>query len=76
MYEIKNLQFQPLTLHKANGATLHLGPRGTTCINDDEHSPEIHRAVTAMLIRLTHKTPPKETKPKAKAKTTCRRSSK
>ena len=76
MYEIKNLQFQPLTLHKANGVTLHLGPRKTTTITDDEISPEIERAVTGMFIKLARKIPPKETKPKAKAKTTRRRSTK
>ncbi len=45
MLEIKNLLFQPLTLHLAkSNESIHLTSRGKATIKDDAISPEIQRA--------------------------------
>ena len=67
MYQIKNLQFHPLTLHKSDGQTIHLGPRQTTKIPDDALSQEIQQAARCKQIGLTQEKP-ETTKPKPNAK--------
>jgi len=53
MVEIRNLKFQPLTLHLANSKrTVHLPPRGTTEINDNDVSTEIRRAAERGFVAL------------------------
>jgi len=45
MLEIKNLLFQPLTLHLADSTkSIHLGSRDKTTIKDKELSREIEKA--------------------------------
>jgi hypothetical protein len=45
MLQMKNLLFQPLTLHLADSnKSIHLASRGTTTIKDKELSQEIKRA--------------------------------
>ena len=44
MVEVKNLLFQPLSLHTRDGRGLHLGPRERLRIPDDAVSPEIEAA--------------------------------
>jgi len=50
--EIKNLQFQPLTFHLANGRGLHLGPRERRELEDSDLSPEIALAARRGLVLL------------------------
>lgn len=44
MHEIKNLLFQPLTLHRRDGAGLHLGPRERQALPDQAISAEMRQA--------------------------------
>ena len=54
MIEIKNLMFQPLTLHLAeSGQSLHLSPRERRAIGEDKISPEIKMAEKRGFISLT-----------------------
>ncbi len=54
MIEIKNLLFQPLTLHLAgDGRGLHLNPREIRSISDDDLSPEIEAAAKRGLVSLS-----------------------
>ena len=53
MVEIKNLKFQPLTLHLANSKrSVHLPPRGTAEIDEAEVSQEIRRAAERGFVAL------------------------
>jgi len=53
MVEIRNLKFQPLTLHLANSKrSVHLGPRGRTEIEDKDVSAEMRRAAERGFITL------------------------
>ncbi len=53
MVEIKNLKFQPLTLHLADSTrSVHLAPRGTAEIDDADISAEIRRAAERRFIAL------------------------
>ena len=53
MVEIKNLKFQPLTLHLANSKrSVHLAPRGTAEIEEGEVSQEIRRAADRGFLAL------------------------
>lgn len=54
MIEIKNLLFQPLTLHLAgSGRGLHLNPRERRTIGEGEISAEIEAASRRGLVSLT-----------------------
>ena len=44
MIEVKNLLFQPLSLHTRSGHGLHLGPRERLRLPDDEVSAEMEAA--------------------------------
>lgn len=44
MIEVRNLLFQPLTFHLADGGSLHLGPRERLSITADQVSPELEQA--------------------------------
>lgn len=74
MIEVRNLTFQPLTLHLKGGAgSLHLGPRARRLVSPKALSPEMQKAAKRGLLRLTEKaeTPPKpgsETQAKTKGK--------
>jgi hypothetical protein len=54
MIEVKNLLFQPLTLHTRSGRGLHLGPRERLRLPDDEVSPETdvarHNRTSSIII--------------------------
>lgn len=52
MTEIKNLLFQPLTFHLADGRGLHLGPRERRPIADEQISPEIALAEKRRLVQI------------------------
>ena len=53
MVEIRNLKFQPLTLHLANSKrSVHLPPRGRTEIEDKDVSAEMRRAADRGFIVL------------------------
>ena len=52
MTEIKNLLFQPLTFHLADGRGLHLGPRERRPIADDQISPEIELAEKRRFVQI------------------------
>ena len=53
MVEIRNLKFQPLTLHLANSKrSVHLPPRGRTEIEDKDVSAEMRRAADRGFITL------------------------
>lgn len=57
MIEVRNLLFQPLTLHLTGGdGNLHLGPRQRTVIDSDKVSPELEQAAKRGLVSLTEKT--------------------
>lgn len=65
MIEIKNLLFQPLTLHLAgDGRGLHLNPREIRNIGDDDLSPEIEAAAKRGLVSLSGGSAP-ETVPRS-----------
>lgn len=53
MLEIKNLQFQPLTLHLKGEQTLHLGPRERQSIAESALSTEAQTAQKRGLITIT-----------------------
>jgi hypothetical protein len=60
--EIKNLLFQPLTLHLAgDGRGLHLNPREIRSISDDDLSPEIEAAAKRGLVSLSGGSAPPKT---------------
>ena len=64
MIEIKNLLFQPLTLYLAgDGRGLHLNPRESRTVSDDDLSPEIEAAAKRGLVSLTGGSAPPETLP-------------
>lgn len=66
MIEIKNLLFQPLTLHLAgDGRGLHLNPREIRSIGNDELSPEIEAAAKRGLVSLSGGSAPPETVPRS-----------
>ena len=65
MHEIKNLLFQPLTLHRHDGTGLHLGPRERYTIANHAVSAEIRQAERRGHISLR----PVETTPAAPATT-------
>jgi hypothetical protein len=52
MIEVCNKLFQPLTVTKPSGTGLHLGPRASVRIADDEVSPAMRRAAQRGLITL------------------------
>ena len=53
MVEIRNLKFQPLTLHLANSKrSVHLRPRGRTEIDEKDVSAEMRRAADRGFIVL------------------------
>jgi len=53
MVQIRNLKFQPLTLHLANSKrSVHLRPRGRTEIEDRDVSAEMRRAADRGFIVL------------------------
>ena len=53
MIEIRNLKFQPLTLHLANSKrSVHLAARGTAEIEEGEVSQEIRRAAERGFLAL------------------------
>lgn len=52
MLEIKNLQFQPLTLHQNGNKSLHLGPREKAHIAEADLSAEISTAQKRGLISI------------------------
>jgi hypothetical protein len=53
MFEIKNLKFQPLTLHLANSKrSVHLPPRGTVEIAEGDVSEEIRQAANRGFVAL------------------------
>ena len=59
MIEIRNLKFQPLTLHLANSKrSVHLASRGRTEIDEKDVSAEMRRAAERGFITL------REAKPK------------
>ncbi len=53
MIEVKNLLFQPLTLHTRSGRGLHLGPRERLRLPDDEVSPEMEASARRGAVNLT-----------------------
>jgi hypothetical protein len=69
MVEIRNLKFQPLTLHLANSKrSVHLRPRGRTEIEDKDVSAEMRRAADRGFIALGQpksQTPSEESPPPA-----------
>lgn len=56
MIEVRNLLFQPLTLHVAGGESLHLGPRERRVIEKDDVSLELEQAARRGFVRLTEQT--------------------
>ena len=79
MVEIRNLKFQPLTLHLANSKrSVHLRPRGRTEIDEKDVSAEMRRAADRGFIVLSEaksqtvsvkSPPPAAPRPAAPAKT-------
>ncbi|MEQ4488450.1 MAG: hypothetical protein AAC993_06450 [Dehalococcoides mccartyi] len=58
MIEIKNLLFQPLTFHLSGGGRgLHLNPRESRTLEEDDISPEIDVAAKRGFVSLTPVTP-------------------
>lgn len=53
MWTIKNKLFQPLTLQRADGTSLHLLDRASATIQDHEVSPDIRRAARKGQITMT-----------------------
>ena len=53
MIEVKNLLFQPLSLHTRSGHGLHLGPRERLRLPDDEVSAEMEAAARRGAVSLT-----------------------
>lgn len=52
MIEIKNLLFQPLSLHRRDGTGIHLGPRKRATIEDDAVSEEMRRAEARSVLSM------------------------
>jgi len=52
MHEIKNLLFQPLTLHRLDGTGVHLGPRERQILPDTAISPEMRQAARRGQVSL------------------------
>jgi len=64
--EIRNLLFQPLTLHLAgDGRGLHLNPREIRSIGDDDLSPEIEAAAKRGLVSLSGRSASPEAVPRS-----------
>ena len=53
MIEVKNLLFQPLSLHTRNGRGLHLGPRQVLRLPGDDVSAEMQAAARRGAVSLT-----------------------
>ncbi|HOV76254.1 MAG TPA: hypothetical protein PK967_20065 [Candidatus Hydrogenedentes bacterium] len=53
MIEVKNLLFQPLSLHTQSGRGLHMGPREVLRLPDDEMSAEMEAASRRGAVSLT-----------------------
>ena len=74
MVEIRNLKFQPLTLHLANSKrSVHLPPRGRAEIDEKDVSAEMRRAAERGFVALREVRPaaapaPAPTKPAPLAK--------
>ena len=63
MIEIRNLKFQPLTLHLANSKrTVHLPPRGKAEVDDKDVSDEIHNAARRGFVALRDLKPARQTR--------------
>ena len=66
MVEIRNLKFQPLTLHLANSKrTVHLASRGRVEIDDRDVSIEIRNAAQKGFLRLREMKKVRQQKPSA-----------
>lgn len=52
MIEIKNLLFQPLSLHRRDGTGIHLGPRKRAVIEDNAVSEEMRRAEARSVVSM------------------------
>jgi len=64
MIEIRNLKFQPLTLHMANSKrTVHLAPRGKAEVDDNDVSDEIRNAARRGFVALRDLKPARQTRP-------------
>jgi len=53
MIEVKNLLFQPLSLHTRDGRGLHLGPRQRLRLPDDDVSLEMEAAARRGAVSLS-----------------------
>lgn len=53
MIEVKNLLFQPLSLHTRSGHGLHLGPRQVLRLPGDDVSAEMQAAARRGAVSLT-----------------------
>ena len=53
MIEVKNLLFQPLSLHTRSGRGLHLGPRQVLRLPGDDVSAEMQAAARRGAVSLT-----------------------
>ncbi len=53
MIEVKNLLFQPLSLHTRDGRGLHLGPRERLRLPDDDVSAEMEAAARRDAVSLS-----------------------
>ena len=63
MIEIRNLKFQPLTLHLANSKrTVHLASRGKAEIDEKDVSDEIRNAARRGFIALRDLKPARQTR--------------
>ena len=63
MIEIRNLKFQPLTLHLANSKrTVHLAPRGKAEVDDKDVSDEIRNAARRGFVALRDLKPARQTR--------------
>ena len=66
MVEIRNLKFQPLTLHLANSKrTVHLASRGKAEIDDRDVSVEIRNATQKGFLTLREMKKVRQQKPSA-----------
>ena len=66
MVEIRNLKFQPLTLHLANSKrTVHLASRGKAEIDDRDVSVEIRNAAQKGFLTLREMKKVRQQKPSA-----------
>ena len=63
MIEIRNLKFQPLTLHLANSKrTVHLASRGKAEVDDKDVSDEIRNAARRGFVALRDLKPARQTR--------------